>query len=120
MVELEGISPARHDARQARVLEIQEVVRNDPRAQWHINDIHNELSSKAPSNMWEQKEMQKGLTQKKWSALLYVCNDLMALPDNLQLQHSIEKHHITKSGMAEALVQWVSRLSTLKHHSDHL
>ena len=107
VVELEDLSPAQHDARQVRITQLQEVVRSDTRAQWHINNIHNELSSQAPSTLQEQKEMQKYLAQKKWPALLYVCNDLMMLPSQLQLQSLIKKHDVTKSDMAEGLVQWV-------------
>ena len=90
--------------------ELKQIIASDFRAYRAVNDVHEELASKAPGTLQEKKAMYKCLVQKKWLAILYVCNDLMVLPSDLQLRPSISQQDITKSTMVNALVQWVSRV----------
>ena len=61
--------------------------------------------------------MFKSLMHKKWLALMYVCNDLMILPDDMQLEPSVCPDEITKKVMVTALVRWVSRVQSSSKQS---
>ncbi len=89
---------------------LREEILGDFRAYVAIKELRQELSSKAPVTPHEVEEMFKSLMHKKWLALMYVCNDLMILPDDMQLEPSVCPDEITKKVMVTALVRWVSRV----------
>ena len=117
IIELENISAAQRDIRQARMSTLKRDITVDFRAYRAVNKVHEELSSTAPGTPQEMEAMRKRLMPKKWLALLYVCNDLMVLPEDLQLQDLICQQDITKDCMVRNLIQWVSCVQPSRTYS---
>ncbi|THU79924.1 hypothetical protein K435DRAFT_874930 [Dendrothele bispora CBS 962.96] len=71
-----------------------------------VKDIHLELSSKKPNVDHDQMSLEKSLKGATWAPLAYICNNVMALPEDLAEKSELRKRDITKQEMVNALVHW--------------
>lgn len=107
------LNPDYLEARDRRLNILTEIVANDRKSYQGIMHILNHLSKKAPRNSKAETTFTNALTNQKWHALRFVCENLAVYPDPTGPEAKwkrvkVSLGDITKDGMVEALRTWVS------------
>ncbi|GAW07472.1 serine threonine protein kinase [Lentinula edodes] len=96
--------------RWARLQSLQVQVANDSRAQQAVLDILNDLSERAPTTEAQRHQLYSRIQRHKWSAILYVCDNLAIFPNasgpDLRNSSQITQKDVTKRELSNILLHW--------------
>lgn len=110
------MDPELEALRQQRMVSLKQNIMGDKNGYRGVARLHSLLSAPSPESASEIKQLKQKLAKIKWTALLYVCNDLMVFPEpHLKENDTIRVKDVTIKKMAEALCNWVG-LSCLATH----
>ncbi|KAJ3885680.1 hypothetical protein GG344DRAFT_70322 [Lentinula edodes] len=86
------------------------LISNDSRARQAVLDILNDLSERAPVTEAQKHQLYSRIQRHKWSAILYVCDNLAIFPNerppDLRNSSQITQKDVTKRELSNILLHW--------------
>lgn len=116
LVEWTELDPELEVLRQQRMVSMKQDILSDKNGYRGVARAHSLLCAPSPESASEIKKLKEKIAKIKWTALLYVCNDLMVFPTpHLKEKATIGFKDVTIKKMAEALCNWVGLSSIATH-----